>query len=407
MVRGVSVKVAVWFPLAIFGLYTLFLAILAIPYCQDQVIYLNSISLTWFKDVNVPELWGFLGNQVTPFELKTPDGERLYAWHILPLGLYQQYEDELTKEPTGLAPDITQRLCFRLLRDDPESLLVLYFHGAAGTLGSGWRPASYRALSAASPNKIHTIAIDYRGFGSSSGHPSEAGLLTDALSIASFAMRDAGIPSHRIVLFAQSLGTAVAISLAHELGTAQDPVFFAGMVLVAPFADIELLTANYRLGGTLPLLSPLARFPKLMAFFNSLIVAKWRSKDRLADLLGHVGRLVGEGPRYHVTIIHAEDDYYIPWFHSENLFWHAINATTPNGTTREELEKHRTETGKMLGPAGRVVDWKGEKGALREVIAKFGLHDRIMSYPVVSLAVWRAFQSVPKGEDDGRPRPRR
>lgn len=37
------------------------------------------------------------------------------------------------------------------------------------------------------------------------------------------------------------------------------------MVLVAPFANVELLTATYRVGGVIPLLSPLARFPRLHA----------------------------------------------------------------------------------------------------------------------------------------------
>jgi len=398
MIHGVSIKAAFWYPLgalaAAFGLYAIFIALLAIPYCQNQVIYLNSITLTWFKDANIPEQWGFLGNQVTPFELQTPDGEHLHAWHILPLGLYQRHEEELTKEPAGLAADITQRLCFKLLRDDPESLLVLYLHGAAGTLGSGWRPPSYRAMSAASPDRIHTISIDYRGFGSSSGSPSEDGLVTDALTLANFAMKEAGIPPHRIVLFAQSLGTAVAISLAHQLGTATVPVLFAGMVLVAPFADVELLTTSYRVAGTIPLLDPLARFPRLMAFFNSLIIAKWPSKDKLADLVRRIDGMPGEESRYHVTIIHAEDDYDIPWSHSETVFWHAVNATTPGGMTREQLEKHRAETGQALGSAGRILDWRGKKGELREVITKFGLHDRLMSHPVVSLAVWRAFRSV-------------
>ncbi|KAK0723531.1 abhydrolase domain-containing protein 12B [Lasiosphaeria miniovina] len=362
----------------------------------NQVIYLNSVTLTWFRDVNIPEQWGFLRNQVTPFVLPTPDGEQLHAWHVLPLGLYQQHEGRLTREPAGLAHDISQRTCFKLLKDDPDSLLVLYFHGAAGTLGSGWRPPSYRAMSAASPGRIHTIAIDYRGFGSSSGRPSEAGLLTDALALANFALREAGIPPSRIVLFAQSLGTAVAISLAHHFATQPDTILFAGLVLVAPFGNVELLTASYRVAGTIPLLSPLARFPRLMAFFNTFVRDKWPSTDRLAALVRHVEHLPPGGrdaARYHVTVIHAEDDYDIPWSHSENLFWHAVNATSPVGTTRAELDRHRADAGQLLGHAGRVVDWRAPRGHMREIILRYGLHDRIMAYPVVSLAVLRAFQS--------------
>jgi abhydrolase domain-containing protein 12 len=78
---------------------------------------------------------------------------------------------------------------------------VLSFHGAAGTLGSGWRPPNYRALSAGAPGKIHTIAIDYRGFGLSVGAPSEEGLLADAITLTEWTKNFAGVPSLRIVVF--------------------------------------------------------------------------------------------------------------------------------------------------------------------------------------------------------------
>lgn len=164
------------------------------------------------------------------------------------------------------------------------------------------------------------------------------------------------------------------------------------MVLVAPFANIEQLTASYRVGGTIPLLDPLAQFSRLMAFLNSFIVAKGPSKDKLASLVRHVEQLpLQQEASYHVTVIHAEDDYDLPWSHSESVVWHAVNASTLGGTSLTELEQYRTDNGRLLGSAGRVVKWRTPRGEIQEVITKYGLHDRIMSYPVVSLAVWRAF----------------
>ena len=64
------------------------LGLLTIPYIQSHVFYLHRVTLTWFKDLNVPEQFGFLRNQVTPFSIATADGETLHAWHVLPLGLY-------------------------------------------------------------------------------------------------------------------------------------------------------------------------------------------------------------------------------------------------------------------------------------------------------------------------------
>ena len=367
------------------GLYFVFISLLTIPALQDHVIFLHKVKLTWSQDVNVPEQWGFLRNQVTPFHLTTPDQETLHAWHILPLEAYRKHQKELREEPTGLCSDIKERVSFKILRDDPSVRLIVYLHGAAGTLGSGWRPQSYRALSAASTN-VHIIAIDYRGFGSSTGWPSEAGLLTDALTAVRFAMETAGIPAERIVVFPQSIGTAVAISLTHHLAVQSPPTLFAGTVLVAPFADVAALTETYKVAGTVPLLSPIAFFPRLLDLLNRFIMDKTK--------------LAVRKKKYDISIIHAEDDWDIPWIHSDILFHHAVNATLaaletgPTLYTFEELEDMKSQRKTPLGAGGWEVEWQGKGGVIREQVVKHGFHDRIMSYPVVSLAVARAFEGL-------------
>jgi abhydrolase domain-containing protein 12 len=296
----------------------------------------------------------------------------------------------------GTCEDIKERLSFKLLRDDPTAQLIIYFHGAAGTLGSGWRPQSYRALSATSTN-VHILVIDYRGFGTSTGWPSEAGLLTDGLTLTKFAMEEAGIPPERTVVFAQSIGTAVAVSVTHHYATQSPPVLFAGTVLVAPFADVASLTRTYKVAGTVPLLSPVAFFPKLLVFLNRFIRTKFPSKEKLADMIRHLDstKIGNRQRKYDITLIHAEDDYDIPWIHSDILFWHAVNATIEQSgsLTFEDLEKVKTKQKVPLGAGGWEMEWEGKGGVVREQIIKHGLHDRIMSYPVVSLAVSRAFHS--------------
>ena len=64
-------------------------------------------------------------NQVTPFSLKTCDGQTLYAWHILPLPLYARHEETLAAQSTGVSADITKTENFKLLRDDPEARLII------------------------------------------------------------------------------------------------------------------------------------------------------------------------------------------------------------------------------------------------------------------------------------------
>ena len=374
-----------------FASYAAFLTALTIPQIQNQAIYLNRVVLTWFQDVNHPELWGFLHNQVTPFLLRTKDGETLHAWHILPLEVYRKNQQDLIAEPSGLATNVKDQLSFKLLREDPNALLVLYFHGAAGTLGSGWRPQSYRAMYAAAPDRIHVVAIDYRGFGTSTGSPSEEGLLNDGLALVNWVINEAGIPPSRIILFGQSIGTAVATAVAYHSAMKPAPTLFAGMVLANPFASVKDLTATYSIAGTIPLLSPLARFPRLHKFLNSFIVPEWSTKNKLAEFVKQCQRPDGDGLSYHITIVHAEDDWDIPWSHSDILFWHAVNATRSKGVSYEELEEQKARQKIDLGAGGWLVHEESAKGIIQEQIIKYGLHDRTMSYPIVSLAVWNAF----------------
>ncbi|PNS17693.1 hypothetical protein CAC42_3088 [Sphaceloma murrayae] len=377
------------------GIYILFLGLLTIPILQNHAIYLHAIKLTWGQDVNVPEQWGFLHNQVTPFRLQTSDGESLHAWHILPLEAYRTHEHVLGSEPSGSTFDIEKRTSFQILRDDPDALLVVYLHGAGGTLASGHRPQSYRAIPAMAPEKIHIVSIDYRGFGTSTGTPSEQGLVTDAIALADWAMTIAGIPPERIVVFSQSLGTAVAISLLRHLSQRSPPIYLRGLVMVAPFSDVKTLTSTYKVAGTIPILSPLARFPFLMDFFAAFIQSKWSSRDTLVDFVRGCETSQDPTARYHVTAIHAKDDYDIPWSHSESLFWHAISAAENTTRSEVELEKVKQRDRKSRGDGGWTVEKQYSKGVLRQHILEHGLHDWIMGYPAVSMAIWNAFLSQP------------
>lgn len=380
----------------VLGIYVVFIMLLTIPRLQDHVIYLHKITLTWFRDVNVPEQWGFLRNQVTPFNIKTSDGESLHVWHILPLDVYQEHQAELRAESVGTVHNIEQRLSYQLLKGDPAAQLVIYFHGAAGTLGSGWRPQSYRAMSAAKP-RLHVLAIDYRGYGFSTGWPSESGMLTDALTLVKLAVDTLGIPAERIVIFGQSLGTAVAISLSHELALQSPPTIFAGMVLVAPLADVETSTQTYKIAGMIPLLSPLAFCPPLLKFFNICIISKWPSKVKLAGMIRRLDSIEREGRTnfYDITMIHAEDDWDIPWTHPDILFSHAVHAIRNDPSfTQKQFEKEKATRKVCLGAGGWEVEWSGKNGVVKEQILKHGLHDRIMSYPIVSLAINGAYENA-------------
>lgn len=376
---------------SLLGVYAVLLALLTTSTFQSHVVYLHAIQMTWFKDLDVPETFGFRKNQVTPFTIKTPDNERLHAWHILPVELYRKHETSLIEEPTGFVTDIKSRLAFKLLRDDPDARLVLHMHGAGGTVASGYRVPNYRALSAGNPSKIHVLTFDYRGFGQSTGSPSETGLIVDALAVVDWAMNIAGIPPSRILLFAQSMGTAVAIAVSKHLALQDTPIVFAGTVLVAPFVDVATLVSTYRIAGTIPILSPIARFPILFKTLQRFIRDKWLSRDSIAQ---YVRANEHNGEKYRIAIVHAEDDYDIPWHHSQLVFWHAVNASIPAGISYEELEDKKTDAKADLGAAGSMMQWKTDCGVIREEILKTGLHDVVMGYPIVTMADMRFFEAA-------------
>ncbi|KAJ5861735.1 uncharacterized protein N7529_009045 [Penicillium soppii] len=56
-------------------LYAILLGLLTTSTFQSNVAYLHTIQMAWFKDLNVPEPFGFLKSQVTPFSINTTDGE--------------------------------------------------------------------------------------------------------------------------------------------------------------------------------------------------------------------------------------------------------------------------------------------------------------------------------------------
>ena len=85
--------------------------------------------------------------------------------------------------------------------------LVLYFHGNAGSLRN--RADRFRGLIG---DGYGLVALSYRGYGGSTGRPSEAGMITDAQTAYAFAT--AHVSPERIVVFGESIGTGVAVAIA-------------------------------------------------------------------------------------------------------------------------------------------------------------------------------------------------
>ncbi|RFU32564.1 hypothetical protein B7463_g3782, partial [Scytalidium lignicola] len=346
------------------GSYVLSLIALTNPWLQRNVLYAHKAQ-QWWLDSNKPEQFGFVKNQVTPFNFTTPDQETIYAWHILPLGLYAEHESELLQQPSGCAEDITKTRAFELLKTDPESRLIIIFHGNAGTVAQGWRPDSYRALSDGSTSNIHILAIDYRGYGLSTGFPTEEGMIIDGVAAVDWAIQVAQIPPDRIVIFGQSMGTAVTAGVIEHF--AQRGTDFAGVVLVAGFMNLPDLLTSYSIAGMIPVLTPLKVYPGLQNWFKSYIVDTWPSATRIANFV----RL---SKKVRLVIMHAIDDYEVPCWHADVLFAAAANATTEEGMNIELFEKTKARTTIDMGEGAFRSTWKagGNKIIVEEMVAYGG-----------------------------------
>ncbi|EER45163.1 conserved hypothetical protein [Histoplasma capsulatum H143] len=127
-------------------LYILGVFSLTYPSVQRMVLYVNQFNPTYFQDVNDAEYFGFLKSQIQPFNIRTPDNETLYAWHIVPPRLFKDNEAAfLANASSGPAEDVTKTIAFNLLAQDPNARVVLNLHGNAAHLGSGYRPQMYAA----------------------------------------------------------------------------------------------------------------------------------------------------------------------------------------------------------------------------------------------------------------------
>jgi len=207
------------------------------------LMYVVQRSLMYFPETarTAPAAAGL--PQAQEVVLDTADGEKVIAWHVPPRG------------------------------DAPT---VLYFHGNGGSLRL--RVDRFQRIAAAG---VGLIALSYRGYGGSTGKPTEDGLINDARAAYAFAADR----YRRIALWGESLGTGVAVALA-----AEKPV--ARMVLDAPYTSaLDIAQANH---WYLPV--------------RLLMKDQFRTDQRIARV---------KAP---VLIMHGEVDQIIPIAYGERLF---------------------------------------------------------------------------------------
>jgi fermentation-respiration switch protein FrsA (DUF1100 family) len=126
------------------------------------------------------------------------------------------------------------------------------------------------------------LLLDYRGYGRSSGKPTEAGLYEDGRAALDWLIAQ-GFTAEKIVLYGESLGTAVAIHLAAQQRC-------AGLILEAPFTSAQAVA-----GRVLP-------------FIGQLLIGGFDNLSKIGDV------------RCPVFVIHGDRDEVISYDFGEQLF---------------------------------------------------------------------------------------
>ncbi|CAK7206801.1 hypothetical protein SEUCBS139899_009607 [Sporothrix eucalyptigena] len=376
------------------------------PFIQRHILYAHKFYQFW-QDSDQPQNWGFARNQVTSFHLPTEDGESIHAWHILPLPVYRQHEELLQVQQTGHCADVTASESFRILKDDPSAKLIVYLHGNAGHLPSMVRAPSFHTYTATS--NYHVLAIDYRGFGTSTGSPTEDGLILDGCAALHFALETVGLSPDRIVIVGHSLGSAVAAGAA-ERYTRVHGVDFAGVIMVASFSNLSDMLSGYAIAGLVPILKPLRSYPRILRLVLGCLVDHWESAQRLRNMVSIVHRSNAEedqdkraykkktndNPRRHLqlSLIHAADDNDIPCFEDDKIFNTVIAPLVGEEVPATELLALKEQRTKHLGKGAFVSEWRDGDVTIRQERFPHGGHNNIVLFPPVLLEMMRIFEEA-------------
>lgn len=196
-----------------------------------------------------------------------------------PLGNYENRNPEI-EDAYFSAPDGTELHGWFIDHPAPKAI-ALFFHGNAGNV------SMYDESITLLKRRHHLAAMtmDYRGYGKSSGIPSEEGILMDARAARAWLAKRKGIAEESIVLLGQSLGGAIAIDLAAKDGA-------SGLVLASTFTSL----------------------PEAASDVMPWMLPKWNMTLRLAS--------IDKIKKYHgpLLISHGDADTTVSFEHGQRLF---------------------------------------------------------------------------------------
>lgn len=175
-----------------------------------------------------------------------------------------------------------QKITALYLPNPNARFTLLFSHGNAEDIGEDlFFLQSFYAAG------FSVMAYDYRGYGTSTGKPSEQGVYEDANAMYDYLTQQLGVPPNQIISMGRSLGCGAAIHLA-----ARRPV--AGVIVEAPFLSAFRVLTRVQL---LP----------------------WDKFNNARDIRKiHVP----------ILIVHGRNDQVVPFWHGERLFQKANEPKT-------------------------------------------------------------------------------
>jgi pimeloyl-ACP methyl ester carboxylesterase len=188
-------------------------------------------------------------------QLNTPDGLSLHGWYI----------------------------------PGPDTLTLVWFHGNAGNIST-----RLATIADVRMNLGYNIFIfDYRGYGLSSGKPSEEGTYSDSDAVMAYLLSSKNLEPSQTVLWGHSLGCAIATEVATKYPT-------RALILQSGFTSIPAMSSH--------------KYPCLpgVGFLTKIL---FKTKY---DILSKLGRV-----HVPILVIHGDQDSVVPHYMGETIFSYA------------------------------------------------------------------------------------
>lgn len=203
---------------------------------------------------------------------------------------------------------------------------ILFLHGNAENISTHFANVSWLPQEG-----FNVLIFDYRGYGRSEGHAELSGIVADTEASLRYLAERLADPRHKLILFGQSLGGALAINLA---GNSPLKNRLSGVVVESAFSDYRDI-AREKLASawlTWPLQWPL-----------SLTVNNHFSPMKAIAKIAPVP----------ILIIHSRKDPVIPYWHGQRLY----EKANPPKTLWLTIDGEHISTTMQLTGRRRLADY--------------------------------------------------